>query len=314
MRALRLDAHGGPDVLVPVELPVPSPGPGQLLVRVRAAGVNFIDTYQRTGLYKVTLPYVPGLEGAGEVVAGDLPAGTRVAWASAPGSYAEYAIVPADKAVPVPDGVADEVAAAAMLQGMTARYLTHATRPLGEGDACVILAAAGGTGLLLCQMARRRGARVIAVVSSDEKEALAREAGAHEVLRYEGFAAKARALTGGRGVDVVYDGVGRATVAESLAALAVRGTLALFGQSSGPVPPIDPAELAKGSLYLTRPSLFHYTQSREELLEHAGAVLRAIAAGELRVRIAHRLPLERAGDAHRVLEGRGSLGKILLIP
>jgi NADPH2:quinone reductase len=312
MRAVRIETVGGPEVMQPVELPAPSPAAGQLLVRVRAAGVNYIDTYHRTGLYPVPLPYVLGLEGAGEVVSGDLPAGSRVAWASAPGSYAEYALVPTDKAVPVPDGVPDEVAAAAMLQGMTAAYLSAMLR--AARGVAVVLAAAGGTGMLLCQLLRRAGHEVVGVVSSEEKEGLARGAGAQHTLRYEGFAAAVRQITGGRGADIVYDSVGQATWRESLAALAPRGLLALFGQSSGVVPPIDPALLAKSSLFLTRPSLAHYTASRPELLALAETVLSAVQAGELAVRIAHRLPLSQAADAHRRLEGRGSLGKILLLP
>jgi NADPH2:quinone reductase len=312
MRAVRLESFGGPEVLRLVEVPVPTPGEGKLLVRVRAAGVNYIDTYHRTGLYPVPLPYGPGLEGAGEVVAGELPAGSRVAWAAAPGSYAEYVLVPADKAVPVPEGVSDQIAAAVMLQGMTAAYLTSLLRaPRGVA---VVLAAAGGTGLLLCQLLRRAGHEVIGVVSSPEKEGLAREAGAQHTLPYEGFAAEVRRLTGGRGADIVYDSVGQATYRESLAALAVRGMLVLFGQSSGVVPPLDPAELAKGSLFLTRPSLTHYTATRSELLALSGTVLSAVQRGELAVRIAHQLPLAQAEDAHRLIEGRGSLGKILLVP
>lgn len=312
MRAIQIENHGGPETLRLTDLPELCPGPDQLLVRVKAAGVNFIDTYQRTGLYPVPLPYVPGLEGAGEVVSGPLPAGSRVAWASAPGSYAEYALVPAEKAVRIPDEVDEQLAAASMLQGMTAAYL--ASLLPGTARAAVVLAAAGGTGLLLCQLLARAGHTVIGVVSSDEKEKLAREARAAHVLRYEGFASEVRRLTSGRGADIVYDSVGQATFRESLQALALRGTLALFGQSSGVVPPIDPAELAKGSLFLTRPSLHHYTSTREELLRLADTVLEAVGQGWLKVRIAHRLPLSSAPEAHRILEGRQSMGKILLLP
>ncbi|MDP2311888.1 MAG: quinone oxidoreductase [Pseudomonadota bacterium] len=322
MRVIQIPAPGGPDVLRLTDVPSPALPDGHVRVAVAAAGVNFIDTYHRTGLYPVPMPFVPGSEGAGlvrEVGAGvtGVAVGDRVAWAGVPGSYAEEVLVPVARIAPVPDGVDLPVAAASMLQGMTAHYLTHSTFPLSPAHTCLVLAAAGGTGQLLCQMARQRGARVIGTVSTDEKEALARAAGALEVIRYDrvGFAAEARRLTGGRGVDVVYDGVGRTTFDESLSSLALRGMLVLFGASSGPVPPFDPAILnTKGSLYLTRPSLFHYVATREEYLLRAGDVLGAVARGELRVRISHTFPLAEAAEAHRVLEGRGSTGKILLVP
>jgi NADPH2:quinone reductase len=322
MQAIRFTQHGGPEVLSPVDLPTPALRDGHVRVRVAAAGVNFIDTYHRTGLYAVALPYVPGLEGAGEVVAcgagvTGLAVGDRVAWTSAPGSYAAEVVVPADRAARVPAGVPLDVAAAVMLQGMTAHYLTHDTCPLQPGDTCLVLAAAGGTGQLVVQFAKARGARVIGTVSNDTKEKVAREAGADEIIRYDrgGFAAEARRLTGGRGVRVVYDGVGKATFMESLDALQPRGMLVLFGASSGPVPPFDPAVLnQKGSLYLTRPSLFHYVATAAEYQARAEAVLGAVASGALRVRISHRFPLAEAAEAHRVLEGRGTTGKILLVP
>lgn len=320
MKAIRIDRPGGPDVLQLVDVSSPPLREGHVRVAVAAAGVNFIDTYQRTGHYPTALPWVLGLEGAGvvrEVGPGvtTLAVGDRVAWASGPGSYAEEIVLPADRAAPVPSGVDLSTAAAVMLQGMTAHYLSHDTRPLHPGDTCLVLAAAGGTGQLLCQMAKTRGARVLAAVSTDEKAAIAREAGADEVIRYDrvSFAAEARRLTDGRGVHVVYDGVGRATFDQSLDALLPRGMLVLFGGASGPVPPFDPAILnQKGSLYLTRPSLGHYTATTAEYQARAAAVLDAVARGALRVRISHHFPLAQAAEAHRVLEARGSTGKILL--
>jgi NADPH2:quinone reductase len=321
MNAIRLDSFGGPDVLRLVSVPSPPLSSGSVRVRVAASGVNFIDTYHRTGHYPGPLPRVIGQEGAGTVIeAGPetgFHAGDRVAWAGAAGSYAEEAVVPADRLAPVPEGVPLDVAAAAMLQGMTAHYLTHDTRPLAPGLTCLVLAAAGGTGQLVCQFAHGLGARVLGAVSTDEKAALAREAGADEIIRYDraSIASEARRLTGGSGVDVVYDGVGKATFEQSLDALAKRGMLVLFGAASGPVPPFDPAVLAqKGSLYLTRPSLFDYVATRHAFVARASAVLGAVASGALHVRISHRFPLADAAEAHRVLEGRGSTGKILLVP
>jgi len=299
MRAIRIEQHGGPEVLVPAEVEAPRPGPGQLLVAVAAAGVNYIDTYQRSGAYPIPVPFVPGLEGAGAVAAvGEgvegFRAGDRVAWAAAPGSYAEQVLVAAERAVPVPDGVADEVAAAAMLQGCTAQYLCSSTYPV-----------------------QLRGGRVIGTVSTDEKAALARQAGADEVIRYDqvDFAAETRRLTDGRGVAAVYDGVGRTTFDGGLAVLKPRGSLVLYGAASGPVPPVDPQRLnSGGSLFLTRPSLAHYTLTREELLARAGAVLDWILSGQLDVRIGGRYPLAEARRAHEDLQGRRTTGKLLMLP
>jgi NADPH2:quinone reductase len=322
MLAIRPDHTGGPEVMTLVELATPVPGPGQALVRVEAAGVNFLDIYQRSGQYAMPLPIPLGAEGAGIVEAvGSLDAplavGERVAWASVPGSYATHVVAPVDKLVPVPSGVDAKVAAASMLQGMTAHYLAHTTYPLGPGDTCLVHAAAGGVGLLLCQMARRAGARVIGTVSTEEKAALARGAGADEIILYtkDDFVAASRRITGGLGVSVVYDGVGRTTFDKSLDCLRPRGTLALFGQSSGAVPPVDLQVLAqKGSLFVTRPTLGSYVASRAELLERAGAVLLAVARGELTVRIAAALPLAEAARAHELLGGRHTAGKVLLVP
>src|SRR5262245_18266368 len=321
-KAVLVEKTGGPEVLSLVDRDPGAPGAGQLRVRVAAAGVNFIDVYFRTGLYPRPLPFVAGLEGAGRVEAVgpdvvDFSPGDRVAWASGPGSYAESAVVPASAVVRVPDAVSDEVAAAAMLQGMTAHYLVHAIRPPARGGWALVHAAAGGTGLLLVQMLRAAGMHVIGTCGSAEKAALVRDAGADGVVRYDtdDFVAAARAATHGRGVDVVYDGVGRATFDGSLASLRPRGLLALFGQSSGPVPPFDLQRLnAGGSLLVTRPSLAHFVATRAELEERAGAVLGAVAAGRLAVRIGARFALAQAGDAHRALESRETTGKLLLIP
>ena len=322
MRAILVAEHGGPDVLRLEHVPDPEPAPGQARVRVSAAGVNFIDVYHRIGLYPVPTPYVPGVEGAGvvEAVGPDVEGvspGDRVAWAMVRGAYAERAVVPADRLVPLPDAVSPEDAAAVLLQGMTAHYLVHSTRPLGPGDTVLVHAAAGGVGLLLVQMAKSRGARVLGTVSTEEKAALALEAGAEEVVLYEreDFVPAARRFGGGRGVHVVYDSVGRATFERSLDSLRTRGMLVLFGTSSGPVPPVDPAILStKGSLFLTRPALAHYGAAREELLARARDVLGAVRDGHLRVRVDRILPLESAAEAHRLLEGRKTAGKVLLQP
>jgi len=303
------------------EAPKPVPGPRQALVRIAASGVNFIDVYFRMGLYKAELPIVLGSEGAGTVESvgpevGEVAPGDRVAYAMARGSYAEYAVVPSAQLVKIPDGISFQQAAAAMLQGMTAHYLTHSTYPLKAGDTCLVHAAAGGAGLLLVQMARRAGARVFGTVSTEAKAELAKRAGAHETILYteQDFEAEVKRLTGGRGVDVVYDSVGATTFAKSLNSLRPRGLLALFGQSSGPVPPFDPGILnAKGSLFLTRPSLAHYCADREELLWRAGAVLGWVASGELKLRIERAYPLEEAAQAHRDLESRRTSGKLLLL-
>jgi NADPH2:quinone reductase len=320
MKAIRVHQYGGPESMVLDEVPVPTPGPQQALVRLHVSGVNFIDVYFRTGLYKAEQPTAIGSEGAGVVEAlgpgvTGLAPGDRVAYAMARGSYAELAVVPAAQLVKIPDGVAFEQAAASMLQGMTAHYLTRSTFPLKAGDTCLVHAAAGGAGLLIVQMAKSIGARVLGTVSTEAKADLARANGADDVIRYteQDFEQAVKQLTGGRGVDVVYDSVGKTTFDKSLNCLRPRGTMVLFGQSSGAVPPVDPNILnPKGSLYLTRPSLAHYVLSREELLWRSGEVLTAVASGALRLRIDRSYPLAQAGDAHRALEGRATAGKLLL--
>jgi NADPH2:quinone reductase len=322
MRAIRVYAHGGPEVLELDEIPVPVPGPGQALVRIEAAGVNFIDIYHRNGLYKVPLPLVPGQEGAGVVTAvgpdaAGVAIGDRVGYTGVLGAYAEFAAVPADRLVPLPAGVTARQAAAALLQGITAQYLATSTYRLAAGETCLVHAAAGGLGLLLCQIAKRLGARVIGTVSTEAKAQLARAAGADEVILYtqQDFEAEVKRLTGGAGVRVVYDSVGKTTFDKSLNCLARRGMLVLCGQSSGPVPPLDPQVLnQKGSLYLTRPTLAHYTATREELLARAGEVLGWVADGSLAVRIGREYPLAQAADAQRALAGRETTGKVLLMP
>jgi NADPH2:quinone reductase len=322
IHAIEVRATGGPEVLELAERELGDPGPGQVRIRTRACGVNYIDVYFRTGLYPRPLPFVAGLEGAGEVeaVASDvagLATGDRVAWSSVPGSYASGVLAPAASVVRVPESVDDATAAAAMLQGMTAHYLVHGVRETRPGDTALVHAAAGGAGLLLVQMLKSAGAAVIGTCSTAEKEALVRGAGADHVIRYteRDFAPEVREWTRGRGVDVVYDSVGRSTFEGSLASLRPRGLLALFGQSSGPVPPFDLGRLnAMGSLFVTRPSLAHYTADRAELELRAGAVLGAIVADRLSVRIGAEFPLARAADAHRALEGRATTGKVLLRP
>jgi NADPH2:quinone reductase len=326
MRAVQVSEAGGPEVLTPVELPDREPAPGQVLVEVAAAGVNYIDTYQRSGTYPVPLPYVPGLEGAGRVRAAgegvtEFAAGDRVAWSETLGSYAELVAVPVEKAVPVPAAVPDDVAVGALLQGLTAHFLVTDTYPVRPGDDVLVHAAAGGVGLLLTQLATARGGRVIATVSTPEKEELARAAGAAEVIRYtevgaaDDLAAQVRGHTGGAGVAVAYDGVGRDTFDASLASLRLRGTLVLFGAASGPVPPVDPQRLnAAGSVFLTRPKLFDHVHTRQELTERAAAVYRAVEEGTLDVRIGHRYPLEDARAAHEDLQARRTTGKLLLVP
>ena len=304
------------------ELPRPSPGPEQALVRIDAIGVNFVEVYQRTGAYKVPLPFIPGSEAAGTVVevgadVASVSAGQRVASVNFAGSYAEYSLAPADRLVVLPDDVTTHLGAAAMLQGMTAHYLVYTTYPLASGQTCLVHAAAGGVGLLLCQMARLRGARIIGTVSTEAKAALARDAGAHAVILYtkQDFEAETKRLTGGTGVEVVYDSVGRTTFSKGLDCLARRGMMVLYGQSSGPVEPFDPQILNhKGSLFLTRPTLPHYTATRAELVERAMAVLGWVADGALKVRIGREFPLAAAAEAHRELEGRRTTGKLLLIP
>lgn len=322
MKAIRIHETGDAGVLRLEEIPVPTAGPGQVLLRVEAAGVNFIEIYQRTGLYKTALPATPGTEAAGTVEAigpGVTTArpGDRVASVTVLGAYAEYALAPADRLVPLPDRVSTRQGAAVMLQGLTAHYLTTSTYPLQRGHACLVHAAAGGVGLLLCQMARRIGARVIATVSTEEKAALAREAGADDVILYTqtDFEAEVKRLTAGAGVQVVYDSVGRTTFVKGFNCLARRGMMVLFGQSSGAVEPLDPQILNhKGSLFLTRPTLGHYTATRAELIERAGELLGWVADGSLSVRVERELPLARAADAHQALEERRTTGKVLLIP
>jgi NADPH:quinone reductase len=323
MRAIQVHTLGGPEVLSYDEVAVPEPGSGQVRVKIAAAGINFIDVYNRSGQYAgVRLPFTPGSEAAGVVDAvgpnvTDVQVGDRVASASLPQSYAEYAVGPAAALVPVPDGVSLDVAAAAMLQGMTAHYLSHSTYPIEAGDVVLIHAAAGGLGLLLTQMAKMRGARVIGTVSTEEKAQLARQAGVNDVILYTqaDFAAETRRLTDGAGVAVVYDSVGQTTFEKSLDCLRRRGYLVLCGQSSGRVPPFDPQVLnAKGSLFLTRPTLAHYTATREELLARAEAVFAWIASGDLTVRIDRTVPLAQAAEAHRALESRATSGKVLLVP
>lgn len=322
MKAIRIHAQGGPEVLRHEDVPVPAPGPGQALVRIEAAGVNFIDIYHRSGLYPVTFPYTLGQEAAGTVAAlgpgvTGVAVGDRVAYTGVPGAYAEFAAVPAERLVPLAAGVGARAAAAVLLQGITAEYLTSSTYPLAAGDACLVHAAAGGVGLLLCQVAKRRGARVIGTVSTDAKAALARAAGADEVILYtrQDFEAEVRRLTAGAGVQVVYDSVGKTTFDKSLNCLARRGMLVLYGQSSGPVPPFDPQVLnQKGSLFLTRPTLGHYVATREELLQRAERVLGWVADGGLTVRIGREYPLAEAAEAQRALAARETTGKLLLLP
>ena len=322
MKAVRVRQHGGPEVLRLETVPEPTPGPDEALVRLESIGVNFIDCYFRKGQYKTTLPYTPGSEGAGVVVAigsgvTDVAVGDRVASQNFLGAYAELSLAHADRLVVLPDGLESRDGAAAMLQGMTAHYLAASTHTLQAGDCCLVHAAAGGVGLLLCQIARRHGAFVIGTVSTPEKAALARDAGANETINYtkQDFVAEVKRITGGVGVQVVYDSVGATTFLKGLDCLAPRGMMALFGQSSGPVDAIDPQVLnQKGSLFLTRPTLGHYVATSAELRWRAGEVLGWIRDGSLRLRIDRDLPLARAADAHRALEARETTGKVLLHP
>ena len=323
MRAIQVTETGGPEVLRLAELPDPEPGPGQLLVELAAAGVNYLDTYHRSGAYPMPLPFIPGSEGAGTVTAvgpdtGGVAVGDRVAWATSFGSYAEFAVVPVEQAVPVPQGVDSETAAGSLLQGMTAHYLTVSVRPVQPGDTVLVHAAAGGMGQLLTQLVTARGGRVIGTVSTPEKERLAREAGAADVIRYteiDDVAGEVRRLTGGDGVAAVYDGVGASTFDASLASLCPRGMLALYGAASGPVPPVDPQRLnSAGSVFLTRPKLADYVATRDELTWRAGEVFDAIQNGSLRISIGGRYPLAEAGRAHKDLQGRRTTGKLLLLP
>jgi NADPH2:quinone reductase len=323
MKAIRIHQTGGPEVLTYEEAPDPRPDEGQAVVRVEAAGLNFVDVYFRTGLYKgPALPFVPGQEAAGTVAAvgpgvTEVVVGDRVAWTGVHGTCAELAAAPASRLVKLPEGVTARQGAAAMLQGITAHYLATSTYPLKPGDVCIVHAAAGGVGQLLCQIAKLRGARVFGTVSTEEKAQIARAAGADEVILYsqQDFSVEAKRLNGGKGVQVIYDGVGQATFLKGLDALAARGLMALFGQASGSVPPFDPGLLnPKGSLYLTRPSMAHYIADRDELMWRAGEVLGWIAEGKLRLSIDLELPLAEAAEAHRALEGRRTTGKVLLIP
>jgi NADPH2:quinone reductase len=322
MKAIRIHAPGGPEVMRLDEVSQPAPRSGEALVKVDAAGLNYIDVYFRSGQYKAEYPLTLGLEAGGTVTAvgpnvSEVKVGDKVAYTGVPGAYAEYAVVPAARLVVLPAGVSTRQGAAAMLQGMTAHYLAISTYPLKKGDTCLVHAAAGGVGLLLCQMARMRGARVIGTVSTDEKAKLAREAGADEVIIYtrQDFEAEVKRLTSNRGVQVVYDAVGKTTWDKSLNSLAPRGLMALYGQSSGPIGTIDPGILnTKGSLFLTRPSLNHHIATREELTQRAGDVLGWIASGALKMRMEFEFPLKDAAAAHRALEGRQTTGKVLLIP
>ena len=322
MKAIRVHAPGGPEALRYEDVAQPSPAAGQVLVKVEAAGVNYIDVYQRNGLYKVATPFTLGQEAAGvasAVGAGvtDPKVGDRVVYASILGAYAEYAVVPADRVVVLPEGVTTRQAAAVMVQGMTAHYLACTTYPLKTGDTCLVHAAAGGVGLLLCQVASRRGARVIGTVSTREKAALARDAGARDVILYteQDFEAEAKRLTGGLGLQVVYDSVGKTTFEKGLNCLTRRGMMVLYGQSSGPIGSFDPQVLSqKGSLFLTRPTIAHYIATRAELVTRAGEVLSWVKSGTLKLRIEHEFSLAEAAEAHRALEARKTTGKLLLIP
>ena len=323
MKAIQVSKTGGPEALEFVDIPAPKLKANEALVKIAGAGVNFIDVYFREGRYPTPLPFVPGQEAAGVVseVGGEVKTfkpGDRVAYTSIMGAYAEYAAaVPADRLVPVPAGITDQQAAAAMLQGMTAHYLLHDTYPLKKSETALIHAAAGGVGLLLVQMAKNIGARVIATVSTSEKAELAREAGADEVIFYahQDFEAETKRVTDGKGVHVVYDGVGKTTFDKDFNVLRPRGYLVLFGAASGPAPPFDPIKLSqKGSLFLTRPTLVNYIATHEELQTRAGAVLNMIVTGKLKLRMAHVYPLRDAAQAHRDLEARKTSGKLLLVP
>jgi NADPH:quinone reductase len=323
MKAIQVKQVGGPEAMEVVEMPVPQPKANEAVVKLAASGVNFVDVYFREGRYKAAvLPFVLGQEGAGVITdvgaeAKSVKVGDRVAWTGVQGAYAEYAAVPADRLVPIPQAVSDQQAAAAMLQGMTAHYVSHDTYQLKPGETALVHAAAGGVGLLLVQMAHNIGARVIATVSTEEKAKLARAAGAHEVILYthSDFEAETKRLTDGKGVNVVYDSVGKTTFEKGLNVLRPRGMMVLFGGSSGAVPPLDPVLLSqKGSLYLTRPTLVNYIATREELVARSGAVFSMIATGKLKLRIEHTYPLAEVQRAHRDLEGRKTTGKLLLMP
>jgi NADPH2:quinone reductase len=322
MKAIQVQKTGGPEALTMVDIPTPAPKPNEVLVKISAAGINFIDVYFREGRYPSSLPFVSGQEASGVVTelgaeVKSFTPGDRVAYTGIMGAYAEYAVVPADRLVRVPAGITDHQAAAAMLQGMTAHYLVHDTYPLKRGETALIHAACGGVGLLLVQMAKNIGARVIATVGTEEKTNLAREVGADEVILYaqQDFEAETKRLTDGKGVDVIYDGVGKTTFDKDLNILRPRGYLVLFGGASGAVPPFDLVKLSqKGSLYVTRPTLVHYIITHEELQQRATAVMSMISNGKVKLRIEHIYPLSEATQAHRDLEGRKTTGKLLLIP
>ncbi|HKB25490.1 MAG TPA: quinone oxidoreductase [Methylomirabilota bacterium] len=322
MKAVRIHKAGGPEALTYEDVPEPTPKAGEAIVKVEAAGVNYVDVYQRSGQYKLELPITLGLEAGGTVTAvgpgvTEVQVGDKVAYAGVPGAYAQYAAVPAQRLVVLPQGVSTRQGAAAMLQGMTAHYLACSTHPLKSGDTALVHAAAGGVGLLLCQIARMRGARVVGTVSTDEKAKLAREAGADQVILYtkQDFEVEVKRITGGKGLQVVYDSVGKTTFDKGFNCLAPRGMMVLYGQSSGPIGAFDLQILnQKGSLFLTRPSLVHHTATREELLQRAGEVLGWIRDGKLRLRTEFEFPLKDAAEAHRALEGRKTTGKVLLIP
>jgi NADPH2:quinone reductase len=322
MRAVRVYKFGGPDVLTNDEIEVPEPKAGEARIKIEASGLNFIDIYQRTGLYPLKTPFTLGMEGAGVVDAigegvTEVSKGDRVAYSMVPGSYAEYAVVPAWRLAPLPPNIDAKAAATLMLQGMTAHYLTHSTFALKKGETALVHAAAGGVGLLLIQIAKNLGATIIGTAGTEAKAGLAKQAGADHVILYTqaDFLSEVKKLTGGRGVHVVYDSVGATTFDKSLDCLRPRGYLVLFGQSSGPVPPFDPGKLAaKGSLFLTRPSLAHYTADRDELLERAGELFNWTASGKLKLRIERTFPLADAAEAHRQLEGRKTTGKVILLP
>lgn len=322
MKAIRIHAPGGPEALKYEDVPEPTPGSGQAVVKLDAAGVNYIDVYFRTGQYKAPLPMTIGLEGGGTVTAvgpgvTGIKVGDKVAWTGVPGSYAQMNAVPADRLVKLPAGLSPKDGAAAMLQGMTAHYLVKSSYALKKGDWCLVQAAAGGMGLLLCQLGKMLGATVIGTVSTEEKAQLAKAAGADHVILYtkQDFEAEVKRITGGRGVDVVYDGVGATTFDKGLGCLRPRGFMILFGAASGPVPPLDLQILnTRGSLFVQRPSLNHHIAAREELVQRAGEVLGWIREGKVKLRVEHQFPLAQAAEAHRALEGRKSTGKILLIP
>src|SRR2546428_7433408 len=322
MKAVRIHTPGGPEVLRYEDVPEPTPKAGEAVVKLDAAGLNYIDVYFRTGLYKADLPATLGMEGGGTVTAvgrgvSEVKVGDKVAYTGVRGSYAQYAAVPADRLVPLSQGVTTKQGAAAMLQGMTAHYLACSTYPLKSGDTCLVHAAAGGVGLILCQIAKMRGARVIGTVSTEDKAKLAREAGAAEVIVYtkQDFEAEVKRLTDGKGLQVVYDAVGKTTFDKGFNCLAPRGMMVLYGQASGPIGPFDPQTLnAKGSLFLTRPSLNHHIITPAELLHRSGELLGWIRDGKLKLRTEFKFPLKDASEAHRALEGRKTTGKVLLIP